>query len=230
MIDAPPRSIRSLRVHCWQCDAPEKWQGRNPAKIYTALDDDTRLSDDDIAFGEDGLAHCRRCDQPVYAHISGWNRHVRARCQGCDEPLAGRQIRWCAKTYGRWAKVCSIAWDNPALLYGELAQNQHGRCGICCGPLSADPGLAEVGLFPERPRYRHCGEVDHVEPVSKGGPGVLENLRATHMECNQFKKARPLADARLRMGLTATVIEERLADLPADVADMLRYYPKEDVA
>ena len=109
---------------------------------------------------------------------------------------------------GRWSKACSVAWANPSLLAGELLAQQQGLCGICCRPFTTE----------ERMRV----EVDHVVPVSKGGPRVIENLRTTHRACNQTKKAQPLLEARIDLGLTDTEVLRRLAGAEPGTVELLK--------
>ena len=62
------------------------------------------------------------------------------------------------------------------------------NCHICLGPIDLlaprQPGLNgwEMGLH-----------IDHVMPLSKGGPDTLENVRPAHGACNVKKHANPLS-------------------------------------
>ena len=42
--------------------------------------------------------------------------------------------------------------------------------------------------------------VDHVVPLAKGGPDVIENKKAAHRECNSKKRARLIAPIVRRSG------------------------------
>jgi len=42
--------------------------------------------------------------------------------------------------------------------------------------------------------------VDHVIPLAKGGPDVIENKKAAHRECNSKKRARLVAPIVRRSG------------------------------
>ena len=47
-----------------------------------------------------------------------------------------------------------------------------------------------------------CFVVDHVVPIDKGGPDVLENCRPAHHRCNRIKSDKPHADAILKRSAT----------------------------
>ena len=61
-------------------------------------------------------------------------------------------------------------------------------CHICLGPIDLSaprqPGLHgwEIGLH-----------IDHVIPLSKGGPDTIDNVRPAHGSCNVKKHANPLS-------------------------------------
>lgn len=207
----------SMLVRCPNCDLlaepRDKWDGDDgsylPA-VRRSLPHDFEPRDGDrILWADDGCARCPDCGHQLDAEIGGWIRPLRWRCLGCGDPLDGRQVKWCNRKFGRWAKVCSIAWSNPAILAGELARQQQGLCGICLLPLGGRTPSGEWQLT----------EVDHVVPIAAGGERRLHNLRAAHQKCNQAKKARPLSEARIYLGLTDTEVLNRLARAePATVA------------
>ena len=205
----------SMRVRCPQCDLIEV-PGRHRSDAphdheprYKRLPDEFVPRDGDrILWADDGCARCPDCGHQLNAEIGGWVKPLRWRCLGCGDPLNSRQVKWCNRKFGRWSKACSIAWANPSLLAGELLAQQQGLCGICCRPFTTE----------ERMRV----EVDHVVPVSKGGPRVIENLRTTHRACNQAKKARPLLEARIDLGLTDTEVLRRLAGAEPRTVELLR--------
>lgn len=58
----------------------------------------------------------------------------------------------------------------PEVFRALLLERQGGLCGICDEPASVDEA-----------------NIDHIVPVSRGGPTALVNLRATHIECNAWR-------------------------------------------
>lgn len=193
-----------MRVRCPQCDLVDRGS-------YRSLPNDFEPRDGDrINWTADGCARCPACGHQLEAEIGGWVKPLRWRCLGCGDPLNGRQVKWCSRKFGRWSKACSVAWDNPSLLAGELALRQQNLCGICIRPLG---GTA---------RDDYITEVDHIIPVSAGGPRVIANLRATHRRCNQAKATRPLAEARIYLGLTDTEVLRRLAGAEPETVRLLR--------
>ena len=202
------RVYPSLRVHCPQCDLCPTTTNRLGSEAAALLSDFEPRDGDRILWADDGCARCPDCGHQLNAEIGGWVKPLRWQCLGCGDPLNGRQVKWCNRKFGRWSKACSIAWANPSLLASELLAQQQGLCGICCRPFTTE----------ERMRV----EVDHVVPVSKGGPRVIENLRTTHRVCNQAKKARSLIEARIDLGLTDTEVLRRLAGAEPRTVEMLR--------
>ena len=206
-----------MRVRCPRCDLVDRGS-------YRSLPGDFEPRDGDrINWTPDGCARCPDCGHQLDAEIGGWVKPLRWRCLGCGDPLNGRQVKWCSRKFGRWSKACSLAWDNPGLLAGELARRQQNLCGICIRPLSGSRPVRNYTI-PERMMFRDDNmiEVDHVIPVSRDGPRVIANLRATHRRCNQAKKTRPLAEARIYLGLTDTEVLRRLAGAEPETVRLLR--------
>jgi hypothetical protein len=81
-------------------------------------------------------------------------------------------------------------FENGFEMYKEssVLELYGSNCHICLGPIDLlaprQPGLNgwEMGLH-----------IDHVMPLSKGGPDNLENVRPAHGACNVKKHANPLS-------------------------------------
>jgi 5-methylcytosine-specific restriction endonuclease McrA len=58
-------------------------------------------------------------------------------------------------------------------------------CHICSGPVDLN-NSRRVG----HPGWETGLHIDHVIPISKGGPDVLDNVRPSHGQCNLKKNAR----------------------------------------
>ena len=203
-----------MLVRCPNCDLLDQPRGLFDSSGYVpavrrSLPHDFEPRDGDrILWADDGCARCPDCGHQLDAEIGGWVKPLRWRCLGCGDPLNGRQVKWCNRKFGRWSKACSVAWDNPSLLASELLRRQQGLCGICVLPIAVED--------------RWCMEIDHVVPVSKGGPRVIENLRTAHRACNQAKKAQPLLEARINLGLTDTEVLRRLVGAEPRTVELLR--------
>lgn len=190
--------------------------------------DDDLVTDADVRWEADGIAKCAACGAPLIVYTGGWNTVYRSTCMGCDTPLTGRQVKWCSAemklSTGYRIKRCSTLWHNPQYVSGVLARQQDGLCGICCLPLSdpppAVPGQQALVEAPS-PYWGPGIEVDHTIPVSEGGLMRGENLRTTHAACNQFKKAKSMAEARFGLGVTPAVLRERLADASPEARRIL---------
>ena len=75
---------------------------------------------------------------------------------------------------------------NQSIPYNELQviATYGGNCNIC--------GLAIDFMAPRKcgnPGWENGIHIDHLIPVSKGGPDTLENVRPTHGVCNLNKYA-----------------------------------------
>ena len=75
---------------------------------------------------------------------------------------------------------------NQSIPYNELQviATYGGNCNIC--------GLAIDFMAPRKcgnPGWENGLHIDHLIPVSKGGPDTLENVRPTHGVCNLNKYA-----------------------------------------
>lgn len=212
------RDVSSLTVRCKRCSGLG-----NRRKLHRY-----HLSEEDVAWDADGVAWHVECGSTVLAEVGGWTKELRATCQGCGDPLKGRQTTWCSRALvdasgRRWPKACFAAWHTPAYLFRSLADIQHGLCGICLGLLSEPRRSSDKPLLlAKSSRGMQDGEVDHVIPLAAQGPRTVENLRATHHACNQAKKDKNLHVVRARMGISPWEIEQRLAGLPADIAEMLK--------
>jgi hypothetical protein len=57
-------------------------------------------------------------------------------------------------------------------------------CHICDGPIDLD---APRGTG--KPGWEMGLQIDHVIPLSKGGPDVMDNVRPAHGYCNNVKNA-----------------------------------------
>ena len=67
---------------------------------------------------------------------------------------------------------------------------QQPNCHICGGPINWTAHRDEPDSF----------VVDHIIPLSKGGPDTLENKAAAHRSCNSKKRARKFAPIIRRSG------------------------------
>jgi 5-methylcytosine-specific restriction endonuclease McrA len=74
-----------------------------------------------------------------------------------------------------------------ASLVTYLMARDHRRCGICHQPVRAKTG-------PRGP------SVDHIQPLSRGGGHVLENLQLAHLVCNRSKGNRGGGEQPLLFG------------------------------
>ena len=107
---------------------------------------------------------------------------------GCGRvPLA---LSKCQKHYRAQRRAEGVPWANEgsgrfkarARRFGvtyepinrfDVFERDGWLCGICGGPVS-----------------REDASIDHILPISKGGPHTLENVQCAHLLCNSKKGAR----------------------------------------
>ena len=157
------------------------------------------LADDDLTW-TDGVAYHRTCGSRI---VTGAHRGpFRASCKGCDAPLEGRQTTWCGmKAPAPYAQtpLCFMAWHHPRHLWQHLLEGQDGICHICDKPIAETTETRHRWDGDEYEWTAWDVEVDHIEPLARGGPRVLANLAVAHRLCNQQKKDKPLDVVRERL-------------------------------
>jgi 5-methylcytosine-specific restriction endonuclease McrA len=84
----------------------------------------------------------------------------------------------------------SIGWK----LAGKVFDKSKGRCQYCGDELPEDRQIFDENGF-IIVRFRNW-DVDHIDPVSKGGKNREENLLAACRHCNRVKSDKPLEDFR----------------------------------
>lgn len=113
---------------------------------------------------------CRWCNQPMEVLAK---KSYAARLYHPDCSKEAERARYRIKTVKRQNKLVKpsrLAADEVVRTYGS-------NCHICEQPI--DPSL---------PRTSKLGlTVDHVIPLSKGGPDTIDNLRPAHWSCNNRK-------------------------------------------
>ena len=154
----------------------------------------------------DGKCRCDQCkawklaDSRLTAQRVKASADTRPRCvdEGCARPMCSRGM--CKMHYKRWARAHGMInspsedWRTPrrtalliqrrAIVRGatgpadrftvhDLIARDGNTCGICGEPI-------------EGTRYPHpmSASIDHIIPISLGGPHTLTNARATHLRCN----------------------------------------------
>lgn len=161
------------------------------------------------------LFHTRRKDQrfcsiPCANRDRALNRVDVGPCADCgaDQDVTGRGLRLCAlcrkirrkARQDRWAaknpdklaqhyvikarRRRAIKLGLPAEKYtlAEIAERDGRVCQLCDDPVD----MLLSGLDTWGPT------IDHVIPISKGGPDTRENVQLAHRRCNEIKGARIL--------------------------------------
>lgn len=174
VVRARPRRQPSLQV-CEQC-------GTEFERVRTSRFCSLKCSQ--IWRDREGAARCSDadCDLPVRAKglcAKHWRRAARA---------DGRELApaWSERRRANWKKRDALkrgAAEAEAFSYVEVYERDGWVCGVCGGPV--DPQLA----WPDPMSV----SLDHVVPLSKGGPHCRENAQCSHLVCNTRKGDRLVA-------------------------------------
>lgn len=118
-------------------------------------------------------------------------------CAHCGQAMTqrrqtgGPRQRWCSlvckrrhHAQRRTSLKRASGWSGRYTM-AEVAARTAWRCHLC--DVAVDPTLS--GLHPDGPT------VDHVLPLSRGGPDTLPNVRLAHRRCNVKRGAKVLVAA-----------------------------------
>lgn len=112
------------------------------------------------------------CDKCREAEIQYWRNELIRR---------GDQIR--ANSRKSRAKRLSIL-SNNTILEKDILKKYGTDCHICKKPINLN-APRQVG----KPGWENGLHIDHVIPLSKGGPNTIENTKPSHGYCNITKNA-----------------------------------------
>jgi 5-methylcytosine-specific restriction endonuclease McrA len=131
-------------------------------------------------------------------------------CEGCGVTAVGFRgrlycSRACARTvirrktrgsggksyHRKRARKYGVKYE-PGITLAKLIDRDHGVCGLCGEPVTAKwPDIM-------------CASIDHVVPMSAGGPHAWANVQLAHFLCNSYKGASEDVDFRLEAADGAT--------------------------
>lgn len=117
---------------------------------------------------------CRQCRATFAVQYGEKRRFCSDICRKAAEAQSKKQVRHKAKHRGR-ARFHGVAYE-PISLRRVLIRDGW-KCGICCKPIS------RAAKWPDL----MCPSLDHVVPMSKGGPHLYANVQAAHFMCNSVK-------------------------------------------
>lgn len=177
-----------------ECRTCGRWHtAENPATLFVRLPGGGRKA-----------AFCSSTCHAAYQHV---RLHI---CPDCgvswaDQILPGRgALKRCASCTKADRRSRHKAWVRQARLAGTYSGDNHRQrarhygvayepinsravydrdgwiCGICDG--AVDPGLAFPDLM--------SASLDHIVPMSLGGPHLWHNVQLAHLICNSRKGAR----------------------------------------
>jgi len=87
-----------------------------------------------------------------------------------------------ARRQRRRARLRGVSSEPYAL--SDITERDGWDCHLCGTPVDPLCGWPD----------RQCASIDHVVPISKGGPDVLANVRLAHWYCNTIRGAGPIPD------------------------------------
>lgn len=161
--------------------------------------------------GDRKLVPCPRCGATFWPWAKG--RHPRKFCckairkQYIPRPPVARLCAFCGCEFlARGIRIyCSarcqkqaynqrhylrrrgMRWKQNPIPLAEIYKRDAGICGLCRQRVSR--------RF--KPNHPRSATIDHIVPISKGGPHVRSNVQLAHYGCNSAKRDRPLGQLRL---------------------------------
>lgn len=120
------------------------------------------------------IIHCSDCKLEVRINYS-WSRG-QFRCDPC-QTKADRRVGRHSRHRRRAAMTHASAERFTDL---EIYQRDRWMCGIC------KKRISQRALWPDR----MAATIDHLIPVSQGGPHTRANVRAAHYSCNSARSNR----------------------------------------
>ena len=123
---------------------------------------------------------CASCGRPMAR--SGTSRpQGEATCTACILAAAPGNLR-ARRQRGRQARRAALAAvESEPYTLADIAGRDGWDCWLC------GEGVDPEARWPDR----QCASVDHVVPLSLGGPDVLANVRLAHWYCNTLRGVRP---------------------------------------
>lgn len=108
-------------------------------------------------------------------------RTMRADAKFCSSDCNMRAHRTTRNFRRRMGVESTRPRKNPLINFGQIAERDKWRCGLCGGAVSKtrqhpDPLAASI---------------DHIVPLSQGGTNEPANLQLAHLRCNLSKRDRP---------------------------------------
>lgn len=192
-----PRSYKRSTFCGWECTVAYKAANRKPKSIRPRRDPSSRV----------WFAKCRACSELFCSGSS-----TTLRCVPCRDPHVPRVTRPCEVcgvmvTGTKARRICLSCHHarhrstrkhrDRAAFYGvayeavnpiEVFTRDRWKCQLCGGMTSK----RLRGTIEDR-----APELDHVVPMSKGGPHTYENTQCSHRKCNIEKGNKPLGQTRM---------------------------------
>lgn len=117
-----------------------------------------------------------------FGQVSSWPRFGREKhCAVCDKELTGRQVSFCGSRECRallWRRLYrDCHWQKRHVIVRDGPICRH------CGEIFESPLVPGGPLFPEPAKL----ELDHIQPLSKGGSELEDNLQVLCKSCHQQK-------------------------------------------
>ena len=120
--------------------------------------------------------------------------HVTVAAWAVAHPDRSDPHKWCKKceSFTEWSKngkcvPCARAYGSKYRAeHSAERQSYMAQCTQGSGQTSCDPAL---------PRSHPMGAtIDHLIPLSRGGPDTPDNVSAAHWQCNVRRQNKPLGD------------------------------------
>lgn len=174
-----PHPLRPM-LSCVQCGVPfsKRYGRRFCSRLCGDMWSRQKLAEERRALREANLHRCPRCQKEFVPEHTTKQIYCSMRCANLSAPSHG--------THQHRARMYGVEHQPVSRL--SIFERDRWRCQLCG---------RHIRRWLNLPRHTHAPELDHIVPLSLGGPHRPSNLQTTCRDCNGKKAATILGQLRL---------------------------------